>query len=525
MIKKNKYFEVIFFLCIFIISLFLNLAVQKYQFPNTDTNQNDLFSNLLIEQGLFRYKNELNQKYNPPIFGIRGLLNFGDGFVPSSIPGMIIILALFKFVSSKIIFLINPIFVFIGLYFFYRIIDKFVFKSKQHSLVTITIYFFSGAFLYVSSTPFRNLVATSLFFVGLYYFLNAIYEQRRVNFLLFGFFAGVTIWLDYPSIVFYLPIVILYLLDIKKKFFERENLKSFTYCFTSFMVVFFPLYIYQVKLFNGFLNFNNPLFQLNHFLVSNNTGVLNFILTVDFHKLFINFYNQFFLVNPLLISFSIFALVFVFLKYKKEKRVNKVLIVFLAIILMQFLFYLSKDWSGVFFKSSVGTSFARYLLISWGLLIVLAVYTIKRLVDKKFILIILIIFFIFSGLNTGLYSDMAIKYFIDKSKWANNFKEEIILKTPENSIIFTSFYDKYIYPVRQTAVYVAIPEDERINKTLMLMKNLLEDRYSVYIVDEKDKWAISPTRDREIFEREQLSVQYVFGEGIYKSIYKIEKQN
>ena len=169
MAKKIKYVELIFFICIFIISLSLNWNV-VYQdgFSWVDSNMNDIFSNLLIEQGSFRYNNELNQKYEPQIFGIRGLMNFGNGFVPSSIPGYIIILALFKFVSHQIPFLINPLFVFIGLYYFYKILDKFIFKSKTYPLITTSIYFFSGAFLYVSSTPFKDLVATSLFFVGLY---------------------------------------------------------------------------------------------------------------------------------------------------------------------------------------------------------------------------------------------------------------------------------------------------------------------------------------------------------------------
>jgi len=244
--------------------------------------------------------------------------------------------------------------------------------------------------------------------------------------------------------------------------------------------------------------------------------VFNFILAIDFHKFFINFYNQFFLVAPLLISLSVLVLIFIFLNYKKERNVNKILIIFLTIILMQFLFYLGKSQSGDIFTGSVGTTYARYLLISWGLLIVLSVYAIKKLIDKKFILIVLIIFFFFSGLNKGLYSNMAIKYFIDTSRWANNLKEEIAARTPENSIFFTSFYEKYIYPVRQTAVYVAIPKDEQVDKTLMLMKNLLENGYSIYIVDERDEWAISPTRDRKIFEKEGLSVQYVFGGNIYK---------
>lgn len=190
---------------------------------------------------------------------------------------------------------------------------------------------------------------------------------------------------------------------------------------------------------------------------------------------------------------------------------------------MQFLFYLGKTWSGDIFIGSVGTSYARYLLISWGLLTVLAIYVIRKLIYQKLILIVLTIFFIISGLNKGLNSDYAIKFSIDTSKWANDLKEKIALKTPENSIFFTSIYDKFIYPARQTAVYVAIPKDERLNKTISLMKTLLNDNFPVYIVDEKfvingEEWTISLEKNNWFFVKNGLDIKYAFG-----GIYKIEK--
>lgn len=515
--NKEKYFELIFFLCILIISLALNLAVQEYAFPNTDTNQNDLFSNLLIENQSLEYNSELNERYDVPIFGIRGLLNFGGNFVPSIVPGSIVIVTLFKFTSSEVLFLINPIFVFICLWYFYRIINKFIFKNKFWSLFTVLVYFFSGAFLYVSSTPFKDLAATATFFVGLYYFLNGIYEKKTVNFLLFGFFAGVTMWMSYPNVIFYLPVIILYLFTIKKEVFKKENLRNLKTSFASFLILFIPLYIYQASLFRGFLNFNNPIFRLNHYDVFDvYRSSFGFILDIDFSKLLANAYNQFFLVNPILISFSILGLLYLIFWYKKNKEINKYLIVLLAIIAMQFLFYLGKDWSGVFFEGSVGTSYSRYLLISWGLLIVLATYAIRKLINKKLILIFFSIFLIFSGLSSGLYSDMAVNYFIDTSEWSNTLKTDIVENTPENAIFFTSFYDKHIYPVRQTAIYVALPEEERANTTINLMKKLLNDEYPVYIVNEKDEWAISPVTNKSLFENNNLRTQNVF-----RNIYEI----
>jgi len=194
---------------------------------------------------------------------------------------------------------------------------------------------------------------------------------------------------------------------------------------------------------------------------------------------------------------------------------------------MQFLFYLGKTWSGAFIKGSAGTPYSRYLLISWGVLIILSVGAVKRMVNalnigyasKKTVLTLIFICLVFSGLISGLYSRMAVNSFIETSERANEIRNDIIKNTPENSIIFTSFYDKYIYPVRQTAIYVAIPEEERLNKTIYLMKELLEDGYSVYIVDERDDYAISPVLSKDIFEKNGLKTERAFS-NFYRIVFK-----
>jgi len=70
---------------------------------------------------------------------------------------------------------------------------------------------------------------------------------------------------------------------------------------------------------------------------------------------------------------------------------------------------------------------------------------------------------------TGLLSPQIIKYDIEISEWSHEVRNDIMKITPGNSIIFTSYYDKHIYPVRQTAIYVAIPKEERLNKTIYLI--------------------------------------------------------
>jgi len=529
-LRQIKSFEVGLFLSVFVVSLFLNFATQKYSVPNTDSNQTDLFSDLLTKNQTLRYHNPINSRYGIPIFGIRGLLNFGnDYFVSSASPGAIVIQALFKFANLSAFF-INPIFVVIGLYFFNKIVNIFIFNNRFWSLVTTAIYFFSGAFIFVSSLPFKDLVATATFFAGLYYILNGAYDKKAINFALFGVLASVTMCMSYPNVMFYLPAVAFYLFTIRNEILERQNLRNLTITFIFFFPLFISLYLYQVWSFDGFLNFNSPVFRLNHyeeFAVQSN--ISSFLLNVNIIKLLTNFWNQFFLVNVILISFSVSGFLYVIFDCIKRKKANKVLLVLLALVAMQFLFYLGKDWSGVTFKGSAGTSYSRYLLISWGVLIILSVGAVKRMVNalnigyasKRTVLTLIFICLVFSGLISGLYSSMAVISFIETSEWANELRNDIIENTPKNSIIFTSFYDKYIYPVRQTAIYVAIPEEERLNKTMYLMKELLEDGYSVYIVDERDGYAISPVLNKDAFEENQLETEMAFRAAHTMDFYRI----
>ncbi len=515
----------------FAFSLSLNFATQRYGVANTDINQIDLFSNLLLTNRTLEYSNPMNGRYSVPIFGIRGLLNFGENhFVPSVLPGMIMLHVLFKFANLPT-YLINPLFVLVGLWFFEKTIRVYIFRQRFWSFFTTAIYYFLGAFIFVSSLPFKDLAATSTFFAGLYYLLNGIYEKKASSFAFFGFFAGVTMWMSYLNVIFFLPALGLYVLTIQKKIAKRKNSMNLLACCVFFLPLFISLYVYQVSLFGGFLAFNEPVSSLNHYEEFNTQrgGAFDFILNMNIADLFVNFYNQFFLVNHLLILLSTLGLFFIFLDIAKGKEINRIVIVLLITAGLQFFLYLGKTWSGVSFRGSVGTSYSRYLLISWGVIVILAVSAIKRSVEalrssnvrKKGILALLFSWLVLSGLITGLTSRLAVMSWIETTEWTNDFKRDIVQNTPGKSVIFTSFYDKFIYPARQTAVYVAIPEGERISKTLFLMRELLEDGYFVYIVHEKDEYAISPVSEKDVFERSGLKTEQAFSSVRDIEIYRI----
>jgi len=56
---------------------------------------------------------------------------------------------------------------------------------------------------------------------------------------------------------------------------------------------------------------------------------------------------------------------------------------------------------------------------------------------------------------------------------------------PEDAIVFSRFYDKYISQDRKTAIYYYIvPAEERISRTASLIKEMLEDDLVIFFLKE-----------------------------------------
>jgi hypothetical protein len=60
-----------------------------------------------------------------------------------------------------------------------------------------------------------------------------------------------------------------------------------------------------------------------------------------------------------------------------------------------------------------------------------------------------------------------------------------------------------------------------MNKTLFLMRELLEDGYSVYMVYEKDAYAISPASEKDAFERSGLQTEQAFSSVRDIKLYRV----
>lgn len=496
---------------LFLIALLsiISLATQWNPFPNTDYNQIRFFSDLIVNRGTFNYEHPLNSQFKYPVVGIRGLMNFeGDLLGPSVIPGVVMVYALFQGAGEPLLYLINPLFTLLTLIFLYLTLDKYIFPNSRETTLLVVLFFsLSASFLYVSATPFKDIIVACCFFAMIYYSFRFIEGGRLSSLTLVTLFLGLSVWMNYPAVVFAFPLGIAFLIKQRKEFLKPKNL---VIALVVLFLVMFPLVYFQEQFTGGFLKFNSPLLRINYSQAYQTPGILSFLLDFGIEKLFVNFFNQVFFLSPIIIFFSLVGFVKVLLDRSEESFNLKVLF---WILLLQTLFYLPKRWSGEDFIGSPGTSYSRYLLVSWGIFFVFGMKELRKRVNSKKVLMFVLSSILILGIFTGLYGQMSIKYFIDTSDWAANLRGQIRDETTENSVFFVGFYDKYVYPTREMVIYPAIPRDERLQETINIASYYCSEGREIYFTKENpsNELDFSFEEYRKAFEGSGYSFKEKFG--------------
>lgn len=487
----------------------VSIATQWNPFPNTDYNQIRFFADLVIQKGTFSYEHPLNSQFKYPVVGIRGLMNFeGDVLGPSVIPGVVIVYSIFRGIGEPLLYLVNPLFTLLTLFFFYLILDKYIFPDSRATTLIVTTFFgLSAAFLYVSATPFKDIIVACCFFVMIYYSFNFIEKGKLLSLSLASLFLGLSVWMNYPAVVFAFPLGVAFLIKRRREFL---NVKNLTIALLVLFLVMFPLVYFQEQFTGGFMKFNSPILRINYSQAYQTPGILSFLLDFDFQKLFVNFVNQVFFLSPIIVFFSVIGFINVFLKKSANSFNLKILF---WILVLQTLFYLPKRWSGEDFVGSPGTSYSRYLLVSWGIFFTFGIKEFFKKVNSRKVLMVVLSLILVLGIFTGIYGQMSVKYFIDTSNWAADLRDQIRGETADDSVFFVGFYDKYIYPTREMIIYPAIPREERIVETINMAYYFCSEGREVYFTRENPSSELdfSFNEYKSAFEKEGFMFEEKFG--------------
>jgi hypothetical protein len=438
--------------------------------------------NLQDGNGLI-YCNENNLTYDTFIFGGRGFKYLGDGcYTHGSMHGFIGLIGLSDLIIPGLHYIVVGIFGVLSLLIIYKI-GKYLYNENV-AIIGVILALVIPSFFYHSITLFNNIVA--IFFL-LFYLYNLIKisskeEVQERIYVLASSSISMAVWFRYEYIVFAIPYGIILLLKLFRK--EIKFYKAILLNIPS-LVILGALLALNYSIYGDVIGFVNSGVNLasSQYYGENvqKNKIVAFLPALSVSIFTKNFFKFVVQANPLLFITSILG---VYWALKKDFN-RRVLFALLFIALFPILFYLGSVWTGYLQPIfSVATSYSRYLLPSYIILLILSMGTFQYFLNSKVLTVIFLFFvliypikFIFSAPGAAIDYNESQSAFVGR-------KEELLRIIPENGLVFVTVSDKYLFPDRQTMIYSSYEESIRISETVKLTNRMIEGGEDVYFMVE-----------------------------------------
>ena len=344
-------------------------------------------------------------------------------------------------------YLLSQIFVVFSFFIVFKFSEEF-FNNKIFSLMSV--FLLEGIYFYNFTTPEFNVNICQLPFYTLtvYYFWKGIKQKDNLNWLLFGFFAGLGVLSKYLFIylLISLDLFFIYLIYVRK--FQLKSLISLV----SFLLVLLPHLMWLID-----NNYTTILYALERTSTEN----VNFF---ESHLLF----PLTFLVKQIGILIPFFILFFITVskfKTKIKKRDIKLIFLFFITISPILLTFLTSLVFGIKIRTMWMTPFYLFLGIFF---IYIYQQKIKLIKMKNFISVFLILFFLapLSYLYISItqkdkrtdYPGKQVSEIVQK-KWNNSFKNEIGLVSGDEW-----YAGNLSYHLKSRPKWDNISEEKKTNK-------------------------------------------------------------
>ena len=514
MLIKKKYYLLVLLLVMLNVSTYFYLN-KTDQITAPDLIQNNFFSDVFaktysLETCEFSF-------WLDPIFWTRWLRITKDNCVSHwSMDGFIIFLWIFKAISINLQNLAIPLCVFIFLVYLYKT-SFFLLKKKNVSLLIIFLSFFFPSIFLHSNLLFNNIPEVAFFFWFLFYSLQ-YHKEHRIKYLaLWMIFLSISFWMRYIVIIFSIPILLLYMKNFKYK--------SLFYGLSIIIIFMTPFLVTNLRLFGNVMGTPKANLASVQYYNLNVAWVCWWIWVKYFFNKQVpifflkNLYDHFISLYPYIFLFLCLLILSTLLR-KKRVSIDKLAII--SVVGLVFLFYYIWVWGGFGDRNTLATSYARYTILWYALLLIFVIDYIAKMFKNRPVFIILIFLIV---LNFLMFSLKSTNWYLDVDKSyakALERKESLLSGTEQNGIIFTSYYDKLFFPDRIGAIYTSYPENTRISNTTTIVLKLLKLWYPVYFI-ESDWWV---NYDKFKFEdyKKSLLKSGTIVESIHPPIYQIKLQ-
>ncbi|OGH05966.1 MAG: hypothetical protein A2W22_03500 [Candidatus Levybacteria bacterium RBG_16_35_11] len=496
--SKDIKFLLIFLAFYFVVSTVLfSTMFQDGTYPSVDIVHNNFFSDIVSKDHKITYNNPYNATIGSNIFGPRAVyVNREGAEFPATHIGYIIIVGIFKMITPSFVFIVNSSLLCLGLFYLYKLSS--ILFDKKTAFISIFLFAFLAPVLFWSAMLINNIAGLSIFIVALYYFFHAYLLTKNKSFIFFSIFAGLSIWIRYDLALYYLPLLIpiIHLILREKIVFVKKNFLAFV----ALALTLLPLAIINFELFHRVRGPIGANLEEGINLLSPNIaeaidsykilGIFSFKIDAFFENTYVYLIKT----DPLLFFFFVLALLILIYQFKRNSiKFNLSLLSFFLILLFNVFFYSGNIWSG-YTKDifNINSMYTRYLLPSYLVIVLISSSYISHFANttknssmrNTIILLILMILFI-SNLLTAITSPQGIyNTTVSIKKDLKSIESLILSNTESNSVIFTKYYDKFIFPKRMTAIYPTFQSEKRVYLTMATVSKLLENNVPVYFLNE-----------------------------------------
>jgi hypothetical protein len=188
---------------------------------------------------------------------------------------------------------------------------------------------------------------------------------------------------------------------------------------------------------------------------------------------------------PFTVSYTVLGTLGIVLAWKGVHYYRRFSIFFIASLVFTLIFFSS----GMFWGAASGSmelhhSFVRYSIVIYVLLVPYAMSYLSRLrmngVKQAIVGALLVL-----SIVTTLVAPMNPVEFRGSMDNRIQVRDSLLRAIPRNAVVFTAYWDKYLFPARKTAIHYYIkPNAERIQKTIELIMEMLHDGHDIYFLRE-----------------------------------------
>lgn len=432
----------------------------------------------LVEHHSFVFEDRYNEEYNTNVFAPRSFVYVPNkGIISIVTPGTPILIALFSILLLGNVAYVLPLIAAFGVVIFYYFVkEKFGRDNATISsilLSTLPIYWHWSIFNY-SDVP-----SVIFFILGLFYLERIFKENDTMDYIIGGIIIGFWLWLR-PTNFILLPAIGIYIA------LNRDRIKNWRGICLG--VVMFLLFSF------GFLFYNNSMFgsffttgYQVYYQPYPNQDIQDKPLEASFPihpKRILRHMYSFPMYSTFALPFYMIAIIGMILSLQHKRERNFAIFSLLVLIsLIGFFGNLSGTYGSDQHNFNPRSSYLRYLMPGYVLMLMYAYHVIEKLFERKVLIIIATTILISSNIAVTLFAPHDnLSQIINQRNYLYDIRSTLLDVTNPDDIIFTAHYDKTIFPDRTVFGYHRIPGEIRRDEMLRITKELLEDGKKIYFI-------------------------------------------